>query len=299
MKHVISLGAGVQSSTMALMAAHGEITPMPERAIFADTGWEPSEVYFWLKFLCGCDLREIAPGRMSAVTGEWRAGVLPFPLHVVQKGDIRHEQATHFVAGRNAGSRRFASLPYFTKADGKDIEGRLARQCTAEYKIEPIGLHIRHEVLGLAPRQRAPRVPVVTQWRGISLDEIYRMKPSREPWMIVRYPLAMEIRMTRNDCLNWMERKGYPKPPRSACIGCPFHNDQEWLRMKQERPDEFKDACQFDDSIRRAGGMRGNTYLHRLCIPLREVDLEGRVKSHTGDLPLHPMGNECEGMCGV
>jgi hypothetical protein len=30
MKHYISLGAGVQSSTMALMAAHGEITPMPE-----------------------------------------------------------------------------------------------------------------------------------------------------------------------------------------------------------------------------------------------------------------------------
>lgn len=30
MIHVISLGAGVQSSTMALMAAHGEIEPMPE-----------------------------------------------------------------------------------------------------------------------------------------------------------------------------------------------------------------------------------------------------------------------------
>lgn len=35
--HVISLGAGVQSSTMALMAANGEITPMPKCAIFADT----------------------------------------------------------------------------------------------------------------------------------------------------------------------------------------------------------------------------------------------------------------------
>lgn len=30
---VISLGAGVQSTTMALMAAHGEITPMPDSAI--------------------------------------------------------------------------------------------------------------------------------------------------------------------------------------------------------------------------------------------------------------------------
>lgn len=31
----LSLGAGVQSSTMALLAAHGEIGPMPDCAILA------------------------------------------------------------------------------------------------------------------------------------------------------------------------------------------------------------------------------------------------------------------------
>jgi len=36
--NIISLGAGVQSSTMALMAAHGEITPMPDCAIRAIYG---------------------------------------------------------------------------------------------------------------------------------------------------------------------------------------------------------------------------------------------------------------------
>ena len=40
--HIISLGAGVQSSTMALMAAHGLITPHPVAAIFADTQDEPA-----------------------------------------------------------------------------------------------------------------------------------------------------------------------------------------------------------------------------------------------------------------
>lgn len=34
----LSLGAGVQSTTMALMAAHGAIGLMPDCAIFADTG---------------------------------------------------------------------------------------------------------------------------------------------------------------------------------------------------------------------------------------------------------------------
>ena len=42
---VISLGAGVQSTVMALMAEAGDIGPRPDCAVFADTGWEPKEVY--------------------------------------------------------------------------------------------------------------------------------------------------------------------------------------------------------------------------------------------------------------
>ena len=49
--HVISLGAGVQSTTMLLMAARGEIEPKPKYAIFADTGWEPRAVYQHLEWL--------------------------------------------------------------------------------------------------------------------------------------------------------------------------------------------------------------------------------------------------------
>ena len=64
----ISLGAGVQSTTMALLAAHGEIGPMPDCAIFADTGWEPKAVYEHLEWL------------MSG-------NVLPFPVHIVSAFD--------------------------------------------------------------------------------------------------------------------------------------------------------------------------------------------------------------------
>lgn len=48
---ILSLGAGVQSTTLALMAAHGEIGPMPDAAIFADTGNEPDAVYDHLQWL--------------------------------------------------------------------------------------------------------------------------------------------------------------------------------------------------------------------------------------------------------
>ena len=47
---ILSLGAGVQSSTLALMAARGDIKP-PKAAIFADTGWEPAKVYDYLEWL--------------------------------------------------------------------------------------------------------------------------------------------------------------------------------------------------------------------------------------------------------
>ena len=47
---ILSLGAGVQSSTLALMIEKGEI-PMVDAAIFADVGAEPKKVIKWLDFL--------------------------------------------------------------------------------------------------------------------------------------------------------------------------------------------------------------------------------------------------------
>ena len=52
---ILSLGAGVQSSTMALMAEEGAFGIKPDAAIFADTGWEPKPVIEhlnWLKKQC-------------------------------------------------------------------------------------------------------------------------------------------------------------------------------------------------------------------------------------------------------
>ena len=269
MRHIISLGAGVQSSTMALMAAHGEIEPMPEVAIFADTGWEPRAVYEWL-------------GQLK----KW----LPFPVVRVGEGNLRDQEIAARMRATVSTGRRNVFMPYYVDSDGE--EGRVTRQCTAEYKIQPIEKYMRRTLLGLAPRQRAPREPVFSQWRGISADEAQRMKPSREPWFTVRYPLAMEHRMTRGDCLAWLARNGYPQAPRSACIGCPFHSDKEWVHLRDSSPAEWEDACVFDDLIRDVGGMRGKTYLHRSRVPLREaqIDLEGQFEL---------WGEECEGMCGV
>lgn len=83
----LSLGAGVQSTTMALMAAHGLIEPMPDCAIFADTGWEPQAVYKHLDWL--------------------RSGVLPFPVHIVSAGRNIRDDIVNASASK---TKRFVAV---------------------------------------------------------------------------------------------------------------------------------------------------------------------------------------------
>lgn len=169
----------------------------------------------------------------------------------------------------------------------------IRRQCTKDYKIVPIRRKVR-ELAGLT-RRRSPSVPVVEQWIGISFDEIIRMKPSFEAWQVNRWPL-IEEQMSRRDCLRWLERHGYPVPPKSSCVGCPFHSDDEWRRLRDTDPDAWASAIEVDEAIRTGlRGIRGEVFLHRSGVPLAGADLS--TPSDAGQLDL--WGNECAGLCGV
>ena len=146
---VVSLGAGVQSSVLVLMAAKGELTPMPDCAIFADTGWEPEGVYEHL---------------------DWLEKQLPFPVYKVMRSNIKHDA----LDMTNATGQNFTAIPFYTEKGGM---GR--RQCTSEYKLQPIRNKTR-ELLGLKPRQRSKDLFAET-WIGISWDEIQRMKKAGCP----------------------------------------------------------------------------------------------------------------------
>lgn len=121
------------------------------------------------------------------------------------------------------------------------------------------------------------------------------MKPSREAWQVNRFPL-IEKRMTRQDCLNWIRSHGYPDPPKSACIGCPFHSNAMWRNMRDRDLPAWNDAVEVDRAIRTGlRGIRRAVFLHRSGVPLDEVDLS--TATDHGLLDLWP--NECEGMCGL
>lgn len=264
---ILSLGAGVQSTTLALMAAHGEIEP-PDVAIFADTQWEPKAVYDHLAWLRS-------------------PNVLPFPVNIVSQGDIREGIRNR----RNTTGGRFAAIPWhITNKDGSEAMGR--RQCSSEYKLTPI-MHEVRRLLGKGPRDRIAK-GAVTILLGISRDEAQRMRASRQQYMVNVYPL-IDANMTRNDCLRWLERHGYPQPPKSACVGCPFHDDDYWRALRSNSPAEWDDAVAMDAQLRsgNARGTRGLEFMHRSRVPLGEIDLT--VDTRQGEL----FGNECEGICGV
>lgn len=271
MVHIISLGAGVQSSTMALMAAVGEITPMPDAAIFADTQAEPQSVYTWL---------------------DWLETQLPFPVHRVTAGNLAEAPLTLRTSKTSGNIYTKSLIPTFIKSPS-GTKGMMIRQCTRDYKIVPITKKMRE--LCAITRAKATMPILAYSWIGISADEAHRMKPSTTPFIENIWPLV-ERRMSRQDCLRWMESRGYPEPPRSACVFCPYHSDNEWLRLKTNEPESFAFAVEWEQKIQAVTEQdtvtNGIPFLHSSLRPLNEVEFV------TGQGELQ-FGNECEGMCGV
>ncbi len=278
---VLSLGAGTQSSVLALLLSRSDPRlvelgyPRPDAAVFADTGWEPSYVYRHL---------------------DWLEKQLDYPLIRVSQGNLR----ANLRQGRTVSGHRFVDVPFFT-VDKNGKKGMLRRQCTTHYKIKPIYRQIRERAGGQRGR-RFPSNTHVEMWLGISLDEVGRMKPSREPWVRHRWPLV-DIRMSRQDCIKWFASE-YPgrRLPRSACVICPYRSDEHWLELKRSEPASYDEAVKFDQWLRssRKNPVRelldGRPYLHSSRRPLASIIAERETQ---GPEDGGHFIDECEGLCGV
>lgn len=307
---LLSLGLGVQSSTLALMPSYGELEA-PLAGIFSDTRWERKKTYLWKEQL------------LQAVK---------FPVYTVSKGDLREESLRRRV-NRKTGKPYYSTyIPAFViSGDGRGI---LRRKCTHDFKLLEL-IRKQAELVGKsnltewrkkhskavkalnewkAKRSEAKRnktpIPLRPQWAwdecqsdplaiiwiGMSTDECDRVKDSTVPWAINRWPL-IEKKMSRDDCVRWLKSRGFTNPTKSACIGCPYHDDEYWAELKENDPDEFQDTVNYElqlQAVCRDGGAKNVPFLHDSLKPLSEVDFSR---------PSHVQGNlfvnECEGMCGV
>lgn len=269
---ILSLGAGVQSSTLALMIEKGEI-PMVDAAIFADVKGEPLAVYKHLN---------------------WLEKQVSYPIYRVSWRNLKKD-----IFDASEGNYKGFTAPFYTKNEVTGKKGMLRRQCTADYKIKPVVKKIR-ELLGYKKGERVKKGTNVELLMGISKDEIFRMKTNRLKYLKNCYPLV-DLDMRRNHCLEWIEKNNYPKPPRSACTFCPFHSKIEWLEIKKNK-NEWNEVVAMDRAIRNQEKFKKNKdgsdffedklYLHRNCEPIENVNFEEE------DNQLDLFNMECEGYCG-
>lgn len=261
----LSLGGGIQSTTLALMAAHGEVGPLPDYALYAPVGDAAATREH---------IRWLASGN-----------VLPFEIIELDDPKVSLRQS---IQNRVDQSGRYVSIPAFL---GGKKQGQDRRQCTREYKVDRLTAKQR-ELMGFKPRQRIP-VRSAEIWIGYSTDEVVRAGASFDSWAVNRFPL-LETRMSVGDCVAWLDRHGYPVPPRSKCTFCPYRTNEEWRWLKDNDPDAWNDAVAIDRMIRETPGMRAKSYLHDSRKPLEEIDLSTNSEKGQGMLML------CEGGgCGL
>jgi hypothetical protein len=305
---VLNLGAGVQSTRLALMFEQGEILDLDgtqiqlTAAYFADTGDEPGAVYAHLDWLLH---------RIKA-----------FPIHIRNKGRLSDD----LRRGVNSTGQRFASIPAFTQDDEGGDVGKVRRQCSKEYKIDVIESAIRAELLNLPSGGRLRKNMRVIQYLGISMDEIGRATrvmrnrvPTKDKRQAKRWPYPrlfeyqkqlrwsyafplIDADITRGMCLDYLSSRVPHQTPRSACVYCPYHNDAEWMAIKSS-PEDWALAVEVDRSLRIEGNIVNRNldqslYLHRSCQPLELVQLNPRPSPRETQLSMS-FTSECQGVCGV
>lgn len=247
------------------MAAHGEIGPMPDVALYAPVG----------------------DARATREHIRWLASgnVLPFPVEELDEPEVSLRQAIDNRVNQNG---RYVSIPAFLDGPKK---GQDRRQCTREYKVDRLDKAQRLK-LGYKPRQRIPAASVEV-WIGFSVDEVVRAGAAFQSWAVNRFPL-LECRMSVGDCVAWLEKHSYPVPPRSKCTFCPYRTNAEWRWLKENEPSAWQDAVEIDRKIRDTPGMRSKSFLHDSRKPLDEVDLRSDDEKGFGNL-----FSVCESGCGM
>ena len=202
---VLSLGAGLDSTTLLLLSEHGEV-PRLDAAIFADTQSEPAYVYETL---------------------EWLTKASSIPIYRVTAGNLGDDILAIAAAPQGLSAGHYGQPPFYVKnapnlAYATAVSGgTLWRKCTQDYKIVPIRQKVR-ELLGLKSRGRVKESIRVEQWIGFTLDELGRTFCSDVQWITNVFPMILPRGMRRRDCERWLLTMAIRSPKRVAASFAPI-----------------------------------------------------------------------------
>jgi len=270
----LSFGAGVQSSVLLMMAIRGEIE-RPDHVIFADTGFEPKAVYGQVEWARKqCDKASL-PFHIATPPLTMRAEFEAF-----ESGDKKHWDARP---------------PLFVEDLRRGGRSSMQRQCTRRAKIDPIQ-RLQLQLMGHKTARTAGDSEAILQI-GISTDEARRAAPSHDRWIDRSYPLIDPLKMSRADCQSWWESH-YPHVnlPSSSCVICPYKSIPMWRAMKQNAPDDWATAVEFDHRMRAAYQTKTeqSVFVNKHYQPLESADLNETQNAMDLEDEIY-----CAGGCGL
>jgi hypothetical protein len=290
---IFSYGGGVQSTAALVLAAQGRIDY--PTFLFANTG-DDSEHPATLAYV-----RDIAiPYAQSHRIELHELG----KMRQVRRDGKRTEEPETLYGRLTRPESKSIGIP--VRMSGSGAPGN--RNCTVDFKVKVIDKWIKQNTMGGMIHEMKEKMllyfaiekidketmmqimrdldnffqihePVAQVGIGISLDEIQRVKPNTDEetiyWKINAHPLVFEVPkpLTRQDCINIIERAGLPIPPKSACYYCPFHSIEKWQDMRTNEPDLFQKACDLEELINKRRAMLGKdpVWLTRKLKPLAQV----------------------------
>jgi hypothetical protein len=225
-----SSGGGTQSSCIAAMICLGDL-PKPDYAAIVDTHYEADSTWRYMD--------EFVYPALKSVGVEL----------------VRVPSKEYATVGLYGGKNKDTLLiPAWTTESGE--VGKLPTLCSNEWKVRVFQRWLREN-----------GVKGADIWIGYSIDEKKRIRAQQGPWQH-RWPL-IEKRLRRQDSINYVERMGWPTPPRSACWMCPNMNDLERKEQKENEPEDFKKAVLFEKAIQKEDDC---VWLTQRAIPLDEID---------------------------
>lgn len=230
---ILSFGAGMQSTALALMACENAkavkplypLVPVYDEVVFCDLGFEPP----WV-------LRQVEFTRKAC---EW-AGI---PFRILDAPLYRD-----FM--ENFGERRTISIPWWTLGDDGH-KSKMPRNCTIDYKVNLISKHVRWELLGYKKGQRLrdEDKKAHEMHMGFSAEEAHRCKESPNPMFVNKFPLV-EMGLVRADNYAYIKDVWGLDTKASACCFCPFHQNYFFQYLKENLPETYEKLVGVDELLR-------------------------------------------------
>jgi hypothetical protein len=241
---VWSCGGGTQSGAIAALIGMGKL-PTPDLCFMTDTGREKSGTWPFVDGFIRPHLERVGL-ELNIVKAESFGSIALFSAG----GDVL--------------------LPGFTSQNG--LGGKLSGYCSGRWKVDIGERYLRS--LGIV---------TATNWIGISLDEMRRVRAQHRPWLKLWYPLIFGERKTRQQCIELIRSFGWKEPiPHSACKMCPNMRDDEWLDMQTNWPNDFAEAVQIEKDIQLRDP---HFWMHPSCVSIDTVDFSAPPTDQTSMFP--------------